>query len=137
MTEERALKVDPSWQRTVRWGGFSLFVAGAIIVVFVVGVFVSGQTLPLPAKAALEEPLIPCTLFLLVALGELLLMPAALGLYFALSSIRKAHVLVATGLMLAAVPMFLAGRGLIVSASRISGRYLSTASETMNAAYLA
>jgi len=47
------------------------------------------------------------------------------------------YMFIATGLLLVAVPMFLASRGLIISLSQISGRYLDTTSETMKAAYLA
>jgi hypothetical protein len=45
--------------------------------------------------------------------------------------------LIATAVLVLAVPMFLASRGLIISLSQISGSYLETPSETMKAAYLA
>jgi hypothetical protein len=64
-------------------------------------------------------------------------MPAALGLYFALSGVRRANMTLATGLMLACVPMFLGSRGLVLSVARLSGRYLSSTSEVARAAYLA
>lgn len=44
---------------------------------------------------------------------------------------------IAIGLCLAAVPMFLVSRGLIISLSQISGRYMETTDEVMRAAYLA
>lgn len=137
MVEGSGPRLEPARRQIVRWGGVSLFAAAVVLVAFVVGVFVSGQAMPPTARAVLEAPTAPSALFVLAALGELLLMPAALGLYFALSGVRKAHMLVAAGLMLAAVPMFLGSRGLIVSVSRVSDRYLAASSETLKAAYLA
>lgn len=136
MVEGSGLRVDPAWRQIVRWGGVSLFTAAVVLVAFVIGVFVSGQAMPPTARAVLEAPAVPSTLFVLAAIGELLLMPTALGFYFGLKGVRRAHMLVAAGLMLAAVPMFLGSRGLILSVSRVSGRYLGTASETLKAAYL-
>ncbi len=130
------VKIDPAWGQAIRWGGLSLFVAAALLVVFIAGVFVSGQAMPPTAEGVLEKPLVPSALFLLAALGELLLMPAAFGLYFALSSIRRAHMLIAAGLMLACVPLFLVSRGLILSVARMSSGYLAGATETARAAYL-
>ena len=137
MDGDRELKIDPARRQTIRWGGISLFLAAAILVVFVVGVLISGQAMPPTAKAVLEAPIVPSALFLLAAVGELLLMPSALALYFALRGVHKAHSLSATGLMLACVPMFLSSRGLLVSVARVSGSYLSSTSEAAKAAYLA
>jgi len=137
MTERKEFKVDPSWKGVIKWGGVSLFAAGFILVIFVLIVFISKQTLPVPAKEALEDPVTPATLFLLAAIGELLLMPGFLGLYFSLKDVKKTPMFIATGLLFVAVPMFLASRGLIISFSQISGRYMETTNETMKAAYLA
>jgi hypothetical protein len=137
MVAGRELQIDPARRQMIRWGGFSLFLAAAVLVVFIVGVFISGQAMPPTAEAVLEEPLVPSVLFLLAAVGELLLMPSALALCFALSAVRKAHALVATGLMLTCVPMFLSSRGLLVSVARVSGSYLSSTSAAAKAAYLA
>jgi len=79
----------------------------------------------------------PTALFLLAAVGELLLLPGVLALYFSLKDVKKTPMFVATGLLAVAVPMFLASRGLIISLSQISGRYMDTTNETMKAAYLA
>lgn len=135
--KEQGLNTDLSWKRVMKWGGFSLFAAGAILVIFILSVFILQQTLPVPAKEALENPGPPTFLFLLATLGEFLLMPGALGLYFALKDVKKAPMLIATAVLVLAVPMFLASRGLIISLSQISGSYLETPSETMKAAYLA
>ena len=137
MSEEKELNIDQSWNGVIKWGGLSLFAAGVCLVLFVLSVFILQQTLPLPPKEVLEAPVAPTALFLLAALGELLLMPGALALYFSLKGVKKTHMFIATGLWLVAVPMFLASRGLIISISQISGRYMDTTNETMKAAYLA
>ena len=137
MTEERRFEVDPTWRGVVKWGGLSLFGAGAVLVVFVLAVFISQQTLPLRPQEVLEDPLAPTLLFLLTAIGELLLLPAGLGLYFALKDVNKTAMLIATALWLVAPIMFLASRGIIISLSQISDSYLNTTDQTMKAAYLA
>ncbi|HXH96939.1 MAG TPA: hypothetical protein VNH40_06985 [Gaiellaceae bacterium] len=129
--------VDPAWKGVIRWGGRSLFAAGAIVVAFMLIVVVSQQTLPVPAKDMLEDPALPTALFALAAAGELLLMPGVLALYFALQRVGRTRMFVATALWLAAVPMFLAARGLIISVSRLSGSYADTTDATMRSAYLA
>jgi hypothetical protein len=137
MTEEKGFNIDPSWKGVIKWGGISLFVAGIVPIIFVLSVMALQQTLPVPAKEALENPLGPTLLFLLATVGELLLMPGGLGLYFSLKDVKKTPMFIATGLWLVAVPMFLASRGLIISLSQISGRYIDTTNETLKAAYLA
>jgi hypothetical protein len=137
MTKEKGFNADLSWKGVMKWGGLSLFAAGAFLVIFILSVFISQQTLPLPAQEVLENPVVPTYLFLLAALGEFLLMPGALGLYFALKDVNKTLMFLATAALVLAVPMFLASRGLIISLSQISGRYLETPNETMKAAYLA
>ncbi len=137
MTKEKGFNIDPSWKGVIKWGGFSLFAAGFILVIFVLSVFIMQQTLPLPAEEVLENPAGPTLLFLLAAIGELLLMPGALGLYFSLKDVKRTPMFIATGLWLVAVPMFLASRGLIISLSQISARYMDTTNATIKAAYLA
>ncbi len=137
MSEERGFRVDPSWKGVIKWGGFSLFAAGLYPLIFVLLVSITRQTLPVPAEEALQAPVAPTLLFVFAAVGEMLLMPGVLGLYFALKDVRRAAMFVATGLWLAAVPMFLASRALIISLAHISGRYLNAATDTMKAAYLA
>ena len=137
MTTENRFDVDPSWKGVIKWGGLFLFAAAVCLVIFVLIVFISQQTLPVPAKEALENPVVPTTLFILAALGELFLMPAALGLYFSLKNVKKTPMFIATGFLLVAVPMFLASRGLLISLSQISDSYMNTTNETMKAAYLA
>jgi hypothetical protein len=137
MTEDKGVNIDPSWKGVIKWGGLSLFAAGGILVLFVLSVLILQQTLPLPPQEVLENPVPPSMLFLLAALGELLLLPGFLALYFALKDVKKAPMLIATVLLSVAVPMFLASRGLIISLSQISGRYMDTTNETMKAAYLA
>lgn len=126
-----------SWKGVIRWGGLSLFAAGALLVVFVLLVFISKQTLPIPAGELLENPAFPTALFILAAFGELLLLPGALGLYFALSDVRRTPMLMATGFWVISVVMFLVSRGQIISIARMSGGYLEAASETMRVAYVA
>ncbi len=137
MTEEKEFTIDPSWKGVIKWGGLCLFVGGAIIVIFFISIIVLQLTLPIPAKEALENPLPPTVLFLLVAIGELLLLPGALALYFSLKDVKKTPMVIATALLSVSVIMFLASRGLIISLSQISGRYMDTTNETMKAAYLA
>ena len=95
------------------------------------------RTLPITAEKVLENPVGPTFLFLLAAIGELLLLPGGLALYFALKDVKKTPMFIATGLWVVGVPMFLASRGQIISLSQISGRYMETTNEAMKAAHLA
>lgn len=137
MANENSLGKEQSWKGVIRWGGLSLFAAAAILVIFVLMVFISKQTLPVPAETLLENPTFPTALFILAAFGELLLMPGGLGLYFALKDARKTPMLMAISLWVLSVIMFLVSRGQIISISSMSGRYLAASSETMREAYLA
>ena len=102
MTQEKEFNIDPSWKGVIKWGGLSLFVAGFMIVPFVLWVLISQQTLPLPAEEFLENPVGPTAFFLLPTIGELLLLPGFMALYFALKDVKKAPMLIATGLILMA-----------------------------------
>jgi hypothetical protein len=137
VTNEIGSHLDPYWRGVIRWGGLSLFAAAALLVIFVLMVFITKQTLPVPPEILLENPTFPTMLFILAAFGELLLMPGGLGLYFALKDVRKTPMFMAIGLWAVSVIMFLVSRGQIISISRMSGRYMETASEAMRAAYLA
>ncbi|NPE30131.1 DUF4386 family protein [Methanococcoides sp. SA1] len=137
MTEEKGFNIDPSWKGAIKWGGLSLFAAGAVPVIFILSVFISQQTVPVPAGEILEDPVGPTALFLFAALGELLLLPGGLALYLTLKDVNKSAMLIATGLWSLCVSMFLVSRGLILSLYQVSGSYTATTSETMKAAYLA
>jgi hypothetical protein len=95
------------------------------------------QTIPVPAKEALEAPLVPSALFTFVVIGEVLLLPSGLALYFALKGVKKTPMFIATALWVLCVPMFLASRGQILAISQISSRYLASTDEVMKASYLA
>ena len=136
MANEKRSIPDPSWKGVYKVGGISLFVAAAIPFIFLFFVILLGQTIPVPAQKALEDPSAPTYLYLLATLGELLLMPAGLGLYLSLKDVKRTHMMIATSLWVLAVPMFLAARGLLIALSQISGRYLETTNEMMKAAYL-
>jgi hypothetical protein len=114
-----------------------LSVAGAILIIFFVSVFVMQQTLPVPAIEVLEDPVPPAALFILASIGELLLLPGALALYFFLKDVKRTPMVFATALLSVSVVMFLASRSQIISLSQLSGRYMDTTSEVMKAAYLA
>jgi len=95
------------------------------------------QTIPVPAKEALEDPVGPTLLYIMAAIGEFLLLPGGLALYFSLKDVKRTPMFLATVLWSLSVPMFLVGRGQLISLSLMSDRYLSTTNETMRAAYLA
>jgi hypothetical protein len=137
MTKEEGFNIDPSWKGVYKAGGFSLFAAGVLVFIFFLSMIALQVSLPPSPEVVLDNPVPTVTLFLLAALGELLLMPGVLGLYLSLKDVKKTHMLIATALWLAAVSMFLVSRGQIISLSQISGRYMATTSETMKAAYLA
>ena len=130
------MTVDQSWKRVYKSGGFSLFAGGAILVIFLLSVFIFRVALPLTPQAVLKNPMPPVTLYLLAALGELLLLPAALGLYLSLKDVNKNYMLIAAASWLVAVTMYLVSRGQIISLLPISGRHTVATSEAMRAAYL-
>ena len=130
------MTVDRSWKRVYKWGGFSLFAGGAILVIFLLSVFIFRVALPLTPQAVLDNPLPPVTLYLLAALGELLLLPAALGLYLSLKDVDKNSMLIAAAFWSVAVSLYLVSRGQIMSLLPISSRYAAATSEAVRAAYL-
>ena len=137
LKKDKSVYIDPSWRGVVKWGGLSLLASAAIALLFFVLVFATQQTIPVPAEETLEEPLGPTVLFTLTIIGEALLLPSGLALYFCLKGVRKTAMFMATALWVLCVPMFLASRGQIIAISQISSRYLDTTDETMRASYLA
>ncbi len=137
MTVEKRVTIDPSWQGVIKWGGLSLFIAGVIVIVFVISVGVFQVTLPLDVEEVLDDPFVPTSLFIMTLVGELLLFPGFLALYFTLKDNDRTKMVMATAIGAFSVVMFLASRGLIISLGQISGRYLDTTDPTMKAAYLA
>ena len=137
MTNEEKSAIDPSWKGVYKVSGLALFAAGAIIVVFLLSVFIMRVPLPDTPQPFLENPVPPVILFGLAALGEFLLMPGVLGLYLLLKDVKKTHMLIGTAVWLAAIPMFLVSRGQIISLLPISASYAGTTSEIMKAAYVA
>jgi uncharacterized protein DUF4386 len=131
------MTVDQSWMRVYKWGGVSLFASGVILVVFLCSVFIFQVDLPLTPQVVLDNPTAPVILYLLAALGELLLLPAALGLYLSLKNVNKNHVLMAAASWSVAAILYLVSRGQIISLLPVSGRYAAATSESMRAAYLA
>ncbi len=137
MTKANGFNIDPSWRGVYKVGGISLFVAGVIPFLFILSILVLQQTIPVPAQVALEDPTAPTALYLFAVLGELLLLPAGLGLYLSLKGVNKNQMLIGTSLWMLATPMFLVSRGLIIALSQISERYLATSNEAVKTAYLA
>jgi hypothetical protein len=136
-TMSQSAAIDPSWRGVYRVSGLSLFAGGAIIVVFLLSVFIMQVPLPDTPQTVLENPMPPVILYSLAALGEFLLMPGVLGLYLSLKDVKKTHMLIGTAVWLAAIPMFLVSRGQIISLLPTSASYTATTSEIMKAAYLA
>jgi hypothetical protein len=130
------MAVDQSWKGVYKSGGFSLFTGGAILVIFLLSVFIFRVALPLTPQAVLENPVPPVTLYLVAALGELLLLPGALGLYLSLKDVKKNHMLIAATFWLVAVCMYLVSRGQIISLLPISSKYMAISSEFTRTAYM-
>jgi hypothetical protein len=130
------MTVDPSWNRVYKSGGVSLSAGGAILAIFLLSVFIFQVALPLTPQAVLENPRPPVTLYLLAALGELLLLPAALALYHSLKGVNKNSMLIATASWSMAVAIYLVSRGQILSLLPMGGGYAAATSEPMKAAYL-
>ena len=137
MTIEKRFNIDPSWKGVIKWGGLSLFLAGVIIIVFVISVGVFQVTLPLDVEEILEDPFVPTSLFVITLVGELLLFPGFLALYFTLKDDDKVKMFLATVIGTLSVVMFLASRGLIISLAQVSGRDLDATDPTIKVAPLA
>ena len=137
MTTEKDVNIDPSWKGVIKWGGIFLIASGAIALIFFILVLATKQTLPIPVKEALENPSRPSALFTLTIIGEILLLPSGLAIYFSLKDVKKTPMFLATIIWVLCVPMFLASRGLILAISQISSRYLGTTNEALRASYIA
>jgi hypothetical protein len=130
------MTVDQSWRGGYKSGGFSLLAGGVILIIFLLSVFIFRVALPLTPQAVLENPVPPVTLYLLAALGELLLLPGALGLYLSLKDVKKNHMLIAAASWFVAVTLYLVSRGQIISLLPISGKYMAVSSEFTRTAYM-
>jgi len=130
------MTVDQSWKGVYKSGGFSLLAGGVILIIFLLSVFIFRVALPLTPQAVLDNSVPPVTLYLLAALGELLLLPGALGLYLSLKDIKKNHMLIAAASWLVAVTMYLVSRGQIISLLPISSKYMAISSEFTRTAYM-
>ncbi|UCG02776.1 MAG: hypothetical protein JSW11_02060, partial [Candidatus Heimdallarchaeota archaeon] len=131
------MSVDSSWKGMYKASGLSFLVSGAIVIIFLLLVFIFQVQLPLTAQSVLDAPLQPALLFSLAVFGEFLLMPGVLGLYFSLKDVNKNHAFLGTAVWLVAIPMFLISRGQVISLVVISDSYAATKDATMRAAYLA
>lgn len=134
--DEAPESASRSWGGVVKWGGFSLFASALVLIIYVVAVVGLRQTLPVPAREMLEDPTTPAALFLWATLGEVLLLPGGLALYFALRNTNRTLAFFATALWVLATPMFLASRGLFFAVAQVSDAYLGAGSETVSASYL-
>ena len=92
--------------------------------------------LPLTPQAVLENPVPPVTLYLAAALGEFLLIPAALGLYLSLKDVNKNYMLIAASSWFVAVALYLVSRGQILSLLPLSRSYMPISSDFTRAAYM-
>ena len=111
----------------LRWGGLSLLASSLCLVVFILLVGITKQTLPIPAVEALEVPMGPMALFLIAVVGELLLLPGGLALYVWLESDHKAAAMFATAFWSLAVTLFMVSRGQLFSLWMLSERYIDAA----------
>lgn len=137
MTSTDQSQSDHSRQSVMRWGGLSLFMAAALLVVFIALVAITGQTLPVPVEEVLKNPTPPIRLFTVAALGEFLLMPGALALFFALKTVDRVWALLGAATWFVAVPMFLASRGLIFALAALSASYIETTDPVLQSALFA
>ena len=123
MIQKKELDIDPSWIGLNKWGGFSLFLAGVIVIIFIIGLGVFNVKLPLDPVRTLENPNIPTILFLITLFGEFLLFPGFMALYFTLKKYDKVKMLMATVISGLSVVMFFVSRGLIFTMSKINNSY--------------
>ena len=131
------MTVDSSWKGAIKAGGLSLLVGGAIVIIFILSVFIFQVQLPLTAQGFLDSPMLPTLLFCMAAFGEFLLMPGVLALYFSLKDVNKNQVFLGSAIWFVSIPLFLVSRGQVISCITIAGNYAATADATLRAAYLA
>ena len=131
------MSVDTSWRGVIKAGGLSLLAGGIIFFTFILSVFIFQVQLPLTAQVFLDNPLPPALLFSLAAIGEFLLMPGVLGIYFSLKEINENQMLLGTAVWISSIPMFLVSRGQVISLVTIAGNYAASADVTLRTAYFA
>ena len=129
------MSVDTSWRGVIKAGGLSLLAGGIIFFTFIFSVFIFQVQLPLTAQVFLDNPLPPALLFSLAAIGEFLLMPGVLGIYFSLKEINENQMLLGTAVWISSIPMFLVSRGQVISLVTIAGNYAASADATLRTAY--
>lgn len=133
---QKPIVLDLSWDLVYKTGGLSLIGGGAVLIIFLISIFVFRISLPLEPQAVLENPVAPVALYLLAAFGESLLMPGALAAFLAFRGINKNRALLGATLWLMASLMFLVSRGQIISLYLMSSKYLAATSVTLQTAYL-
>jgi hypothetical protein len=135
--DDGAPRIALEWRPLVRWGGLCMFIAGVIVILYIIGQGALGMTIPLDAEEILEDPLGPTSLFILCIVGEFMLFPGFVALYFTLRDFDKVKMFMATVLGGFSVVMFMVSRSLIISLSLVSDNYHDATSETLSTAYLA
>lgn len=131
------MNINSDWKDMTRAGGISFIVSGVIFYLFIISVFAFQVQLPLEAEYVLNNPVMPTVLFSLAAIGEFLLMPGILALYFYLRDSNRTRMFLGTSTALAAIPMFLISRGQTISLIAISSSYTGASDDAVRAAYLA
>lgn len=121
----------------VRWGGLSLLGAAILLFAFIAIVVTTGQELPLPPQQVLIDSSAATNLFATAVVGEFLLLPGAVALYFALRPFAPARSALGAVIMGLSVPLFLVSRGLILSMPALSAAYLAAEDETLRTALFA
>lgn len=137
MTLSKELNIELQWKGMIKWGGFSLFLAGIIVIIFIIGISAFKITLPLEPLATLENPTIPTTLFIITIIGEFLLFPGFLALYFTLRNSDQVKMLIATVLSALSVIMFFVSRGSIIAILKWSDSYKEAGTAYGKAVYMA
>ena len=132
----KKLNFDPSWSLIYNTGGKSLIAGGAVLILFLLSIFVFQVSLPLQAQDVLENPTAPVLLYLMAAIGESLLMPGALAAYIILKPAGKNRVLLGATLWVMASLMFLVSRGQTISLYLMSPKYIGASSEALKTVYL-
>ena len=130
------IELDKSWKGVYKAGGLALILSGAILVTFLLSIFILHVNLPLTPRAVLEAPGKPVFLYLLAIVGESLLMPAGLGIYLALRGVKKNPMLLGATLWVMASIVFIISRGQILSLYLVSPKYLAASSESIQSMYL-
>ena len=120
----------------IRWGGLSLLVAGVLLLAFM-GIVVGAElTLPVPAREILEAPAIPIMLFVVAAVGEILLVPGFLAPHLQMRASAAELTLLAVGFIFVAVAMFLVARPNIIGLALLSDTF-ANATDAERTSYLA